>query len=397
MSGGIGGASVRHPRCWIKIGDARIPCIAASVRRSAKRGSDTFSAHLSITQTERFGFGLAEWTDFDPRDVSVIFASAIGGGDERVMMTGQVDEPQVRLINMTVDISGRDKSASLTEKRRREKFANQKTKDIVEKVAKAHKLKAEVNVPDEGSDFAGKTYDQDAAHLILNRTDWEVLDDLAEREGCRWYVDGDTLRFEPDDQTNGTYAVHWYPPNTQAAYADANVLDIALKRNMSAARKHKVTVKSWHHRSRKLFRAEAEMPGVGEALEYEDHHSGRTQTQVEKLAKSRLKSATRHELGVVIHAPGDLTVDVRQKLTLTGTGTIYDQDYDIDGVDFDISWGSGFEMNIQATGAKKGREMSAKTSVKGGKASTAEGPATKTVPLPPERPAGLGGTGGTLV
>jgi hypothetical protein len=47
-------------------------------------------------------------------------------------------------------------------------------------------------------------------------------------------------------------------------------------------------------------------------------------------------------------------VDVRQKLNLSGTGTIYDQDYDIDGVDFDIEWGEGFLMNIQGTGAKQG-------------------------------------------
>ena len=61
MTGGIGGgATVRHPRCWIEIAGARIPCINASAHRSAKRGSDTFSALLSITQTERFGFGLAE-------------------------------------------------------------------------------------------------------------------------------------------------------------------------------------------------------------------------------------------------------------------------------------------------------------------------------------------------
>lgn len=132
------------------------------------------------------------------------------------------------------------------------------------------------------------------------------------------------------------------------------------------------------------------MPGVGDALEYEDHHSGRTQAQVEKLAKSRIKNATRHELGVVIHAPGDLSVDVRQKLTLTGTGTIYDQSYDIEGVDWDIGWGSGFEMNIQATGAKQGREAKTTTSAKGGSSVTSGGPATKTVPLPPVRPAGIG-------
>jgi hypothetical protein len=94
--------NVRHPRCWIEIGGVRIRCISASVQRRAKRESDTFSAQLSITETARYGFGLAEWTDFDPQDVSVIMSSALDGSDERVMITGQVDMPGVNLLDMTV-------------------------------------------------------------------------------------------------------------------------------------------------------------------------------------------------------------------------------------------------------------------------------------------------------
>jgi hypothetical protein len=391
MSSGIGGAQVRYPRVWLKIGGARMPCISAHVHRSGKRRSDTFDCELSITETERYGFGLAEWTDFDPQDATVIMSAAADGSDEREMLTGLIDMPSVSLKEMTVSVQGRDKSASLGEKQRREKFSNQKTKDIVEKVAKDHKLTAQVQLPDEGGEYAGKQYDQDTAHLALNRTDWELLDDLAEREGCRWYVDGKTLYFEPDDQSNGAYDVVWQPPGTAEAYTVANVLDIALKRNMTAGRPIKHSVSSVHHRLRKVFRAEASIPGVGDVLAYQDDHPGRTQKQVERLAKSRAKSLARHELGVVIRAPGDLSVDVRQDLNLSGTGTIYDQKYDIDGVDFVIEWGEGFGMSIQATNAKKGRDVTATTQSWGGKSVNQNGPATKTVPLPPQRPAELGG------
>lgn len=388
-----GGANVRHPRCWVEIGGARIPCLKAEVQRRSRRRADTFTVELSITLTERYGYGLDRWTDYEPEDVSVIMASAVDGSDERVMMTGLVDKPEVRLADMTVTLSGRDKSASLIERRRNEKQANQKPEDIVRKIAKDHGLTAEVNLPS-ASDFAGKTYDQDTAHLILNRTDYEVLSDLAEREGCRWYVDGDTLYFEPDDQANGAFNLIWQPPGTQAAYTVANVLDLSLGRNMSAARPHTMRVKSWHHRSRKLFKAESTIPGVGAPIEYEDHHSGRNQAQVEKLAKARAKNAARHELGIVAHCPGDLSVDVRQKLNLSGTGTIFDQDYDVDAVDFDITWGEGFTMNVQANAAKRGRDVSVTGSSIGGKSVNQDGPATKTVPLPPTRPGGTadGGT-----
>lgn len=367
-----------------------MPCLSAQVQRSARRGSDAFSAVLSITMTEVFGFSLAEWCDFEPRDVSVIFST--GPGAERVMMKGLVDIPQVKLVDMTVLLNGRDKSGSLTEKRRNEKFNNQKTQEIVEKVAKAHKLTPKVMLKSQGADFAGKIYNQDTAHLALNRTDFELLSDLAEREGCRWFVDGDNLHFQPDDQHQGSYQVRWYPPRTRAAYAQANVLDVELRRNMPASRPHKMTLKSWHHRERKLFRAVSEVAGVGDPIEYEDHHSGRTQQQLERLAGSRLKSAIRHELGLGIRGPGDLSVDVRQQLDFSGTGTVYDQTYEIDIADFDMSWRGGFNMVLSATSAKQGREPKTTGSSRGGKSVNADGPATKTVPLPPNRPAGLGGT-----
>lgn len=398
MSAGVGGSTpVRYPRIWLVINGSRMPCLSGHVHRSAKRQSDSFEVELAITATEQYGFGLAEWTDFDPQDATVIMSAASDGSDEREMITGTIDMPAVSLKEMTVSVQGRDKSASLGEKQRQEKFSNQKTAEIVQKVAKDHKLTAQIQLPDEGGEYAGKQYDEDTAHLILNRTDWELLDDLAEREGCRWYVDGKTLYFEPDDQSNGSYDVVWQPPGTAEAYTVANVLDIALKRNMSAARPIKHSVRSAHHRLRKVFRAEASIPGVGDVLAYEDHHPGRNQKQVERLAKARAKSIARHELGVVIKAPGDLSVDVRQDLNLSGTGTIYDQKYDIDGVDWVIDWGEGFGMTIQGKSAKQGRDVTATTQSWGGKSVNQNGPATKTVPLPPQRPASLGGTGGVSV
>lgn len=391
---GAGGGAVRHPRCFVEIGGVRLRAMEAEVQRTAKRGCDTFQAKLSITHTSALGFDLDAWTDFEPQDVSVLMSSALGGADERVMIIGRVDMPAVSLKDHTVTISGRDLGAGLTEKRRNEKFPNHDVKQIVEKIAKDHGLQAQVST--QGGGFAGKKYEQDTAHLVLNRTDFETLSGLAEREGARWFVDGRKLFFEPKNQTTGEYPIYWYPPGTLKPYLVANVEDLTLKRNMSAARPHRVRIKSWHHRSRKLFDAISEIPGVGAPLHYEDHHSGRNEEQVKKLAKSRMESATRHELGIDFRAPGDLSVDVRQRCPLTGTGTIFDQAYEIDSVTFDMGWTAPFEIICTAVAAKEGREASEpKVSSKGGKATTTNGPAVTRVPLPPQRPAEFGGGGGT--
>ena len=97
---------------------------------------------------------MPQWADWDPdQDVSVVMSSAFGGGDQTVMITGKVDLPVLTMETQTVSLSGRDKSGSLTEKKRNQKFQNQKASDIVSTIAKDHGLNPVI--ADTG-DFAGK-------------------------------------------------------------------------------------------------------------------------------------------------------------------------------------------------------------------------------------------------
>jgi hypothetical protein len=93
---------------------------------------------------------------------------------------------------------------------------------------------------------------------------------------------------------------------------------------------------------------------------------------------------------VTIEMPGDLTCDVRQTLTLSGTGTIYDQDYEIDGVDFEMSWDSGFLMTIEAKSPKAGRTASSSTSA--AKTSSTPGTVKEAGAVGPTGPSGQSGT-----
>jgi phage protein D len=342
--------TVRYPRCWLSVNGAMIPCIKAEVCRKSKRASDTFSATLSITEATKYGITLQEWADWQPVDVSVVMSSAFGEADRQVMVTGKVDKPEIHWTEMHVSVSGRDKSASLTEKKRNQKFQNKKASEIVSEIAKDHGLTAVVT---DTGDHAGKKYDADLTHLVLNRSDYEVISDLAEREGYRWFVDGTSLYFEPKETQSDVFAVHYTPP-TPDAYATGNIIELTTSRNMTAARPQKVTVKSWHHRDKKAYQAEADADGVGDPVEYEHHHNLRSQDQVEKLAKSRLHNAKRHDCSVSIRMPGDLNLDVRQKLQLFGTGTIYDQTYDIDELRFVMGWGEAFTMHISSKAPKGG-------------------------------------------
>lgn len=388
--------TVRYPRPWLVLPDADLICIGATVTRTGKRQTDTFAAELSITAAARYGYPLERWADWDPVDVSILMGVAPDGSDLRQMITGRVDVPNISLSTMRVTIQGRDKSASLIESKRSEKFVNQKPKEIGQKIAEAHKLT--LNFTGD-ADFAGKKYTQDFAHLVLNTTDWQVLSQICDQIGYRWYVDGSTLYMEPKSEGSQGFDLIWVPPE-EGDPAYANISDLTLRRNMSAARPIETQVRSWHHRSRKIFSGKANIDGKGDPLIYVDDHSGKTQAQVDALAKARARDAARHELGISWTGPGDLSIDVRQPCNLSGTGTIFDQAYATEQIVWTMREDEPFHMVVDATAAKTGRDPDG---AEGGSASgvgtgaQTQGPPApiQNAPLPPQRPAGLGGgTGG---
>ena len=345
----------RAPRCYLRIGGVKVACESATVKLKSTRSGNTFSAVLAVGETRKAGFDYAEWADYQPADVTVVMSSALNFGDEKDMITGKIDKPEIDWFTGKVSVSGRDKTGELTEKKRSQKFQNQKTDEVVKTIAGDHGLS--VSGADGGLDFAGKIFKDDTVHLTVNRTDFEIISDLAEREGYRWYVQGTTLYFEPKEQdASGVYQVQFTPPGAGGSIGTGNILALRTWRNMTAAKPHEVNVRSWHHEEKKLYSGKATAGGVGsDTAVMEHHHNGRNDEQSEKLAKSRLANAIRHDCNVSIHTAGDLDIDPRQKLQLTGTGTIYDQVYDIDTVELHIDWGAGFTMDIESKAAKQGR------------------------------------------
>lgn len=347
-----GSSNLNAPKAWLVVNGISIPCEAATVTRKSERTADTFSATILINISAALGMSLAEWADYQPGDVSVVMSTDPTGADKTTMILGTIDEPTINWLEMTVSVSGRDKSGSLSETRRSQKFQNQSSSDIVNKIASDHGLTAAATSL---SAFAGKIYTQDTVHLTLNRSDHEILSDLAEREGFRWYVDQNTLYFEPKTSQANSFALKWCPPGVVAPYGVASFSDLRTSRNMTAAKPHRMNVNSWNHKDKQKYAGTASAGGIGDPITIDHQHNGKTQAQADALAASRIKSATRHECTILAQCPGNLTVDARQSLPLSGTGTIFDQTYEIDSVEFDFISGGGLTMSIEAKTAKAGR------------------------------------------
>ncbi len=344
---------VRAPRCWVQIGEAQVPAVKVSVTRKSTRNADTFSAELAITATTAYGFDMAAWADWDPsQDVSILISTAFDQSDVTTMVAGKIDLPVIKCSDMMVTITARDKSASLTEKRRNQKFLNQKSSEGATQIAQDNGLNPVVV---DSGDFSGKLYTDDTAHLVLNRTDYETMNRFAEREGFRWYVEGDNLYFEPKTSDTTVYPIFYCPPGTAAPYAVGNCTELTLSKNSTAARPHNVNASGWHHGKKKLYKATAAASGSGDPVDINLYYNGNTQDQLQKKAAAHLKDRIRHELSIEVQLPGDLAIDPRMQAGLTGTGTIFDQTFDIDTIEFEVGWDDGFDMTVTAKAAKQGR------------------------------------------
>jgi phage protein D len=334
---------------FLSIAGQSIPCASLSVTKTGKRRGDTFSATIPIDASGGFSEGF--WASQTSVEAEAIFSA---GGQAKSMVTGNVDEISIDWIDRAVHVSGRDKSSLLTESRVNKEYVNQTSAQIVQDLAKQSGLQAQVSSA-KGDDVS-KKYDIDTVHLILNRTPFEAVSILAEREGLRWFVDGNTLYFGAA-ASGGAYPIEYQPP--QSGYMSANAMRLTTKRNLVAAKTVSSTAKSWHQKDKKLYEFTAMASGQGGMLNFQMHYPGMNQQEVETLAKTRADETIRHEMCIEIQMPGDLSLNVTQQIQLSGTGTLFDQNYDIDELTFEYQSGEEGFLSMSITGKAPSQGRSA--------------------------------------
>jgi phage protein D len=358
-------SQARQPRAYLVINNQQIPCIKASVVKTSERSSDTFDVDLALDATAQLGFDAAFWAKVDSADNATVTMRAFAGDPGQTMISGAIDSIEIDWIARTISVSGRDKSAKLAENRESKEYNNQPISQIVQDIAAANGLNPVITG---GTEIAGKQGDTDTSESIMGETNFETLSNIAEEFGYRWYVDGNDLHFEPTESSSNVYQLIYRPPQPSGPPGSANFTYFTTKRNLKASKTVNVEVDSWDTDNAKLNSGKATAPGAtdGDQLNYKIEGQNLTPAQAKAAAIAKANEIIRHELALNVRTPGDLSIDVTQKLSLLGTGTLYDQQYDIDNVHFDIGYGHGhghshghghgFEMTIKTKASKKGRK-----------------------------------------
>ena len=265
-------------------------------------------------------------------------------------------------VEGTISLEGRDLTGLLIDKKSTINFVNLSSSQIAERLAEKHGLTPIVT---ETRGQVGKYYNIDSRLLFDQRSDWEVLQYLAQVEDFMVYVSNTSLVFGPSPEdsaapyTYAPYVIRWTPPMEQAAYPSANVQMLELSREKTVSRGVEVIVMSWNPKTGTRFvgywplkptdgTVDPNTVTFGDAVVHRHTVPGLTQQQCDQRAESLYKSIVQHELKLRAEMPGDVVLGINSPIQLVGTGTDYDQIYYPDSITRRMSWDGGFSMSVSA-------------------------------------------------
>jgi hypothetical protein len=340
----------RSPRARITIGGKNLTPLQWSVRLSKHQNADTFFAELSLDEAE--GFDEAFWSDTSEIDVTVSATNDVKSEAYQALLTGQIDRPQIMLRQRLVMVKGRDKTAKLIEAKVNEKWLNRTDKEIIEDLAGREGLTVQF---DADAAKSGLEYNEDRNEIASLDTSWNIIVALAKKAGCVCFVKGDVLYVQPIDADNGeVFKVDYrkWSEWAQTHSAQSNAVNIALSRDISLGSDVSVKVQSWRHKQGEAISSEIRSKGKGDSAQskkrlYQFRAPNLTKSQQDRIAKGRMKEILAHEREIDIDLPGDVALTPLRKLRLTGTGTKFDQDYILAEVLHRMDVVGGYQMSVR--------------------------------------------------
>lgn len=325
----------------------------------------TFSAIFATNADKAFS---AQW--WDARDTGMTIDLWVGvelPGAALVWTqigTGAVDTHSFSAAMTRVEAQGRDLAALMIDQRTSETFQNRSASEIVAEIAARHALTGDVTptttpVGRYWGDHTCQTRAQDSSET----TEWDLLVRIAEMEGFDLYMQGRTLHFHPAiDPESPPWVARFHPADSVQVTPVGNVHDLRMTRRFALAKPVTVVVRSFDSRSGKTVSASASFgaatrdTSIGGAhgtvrlrpTRYTYVRANLTQDQCQTMADRLLNDVVRHERAVGFSAPGDTRLDPRRMVRLDGTGTDFDQLYYIDSITKNVSFDTGFSMDVMA-------------------------------------------------
>jgi phage protein D len=352
---------VRQPRGIVKInGAAMLGWVDWTVNNNTHHQADTFRITFALSALPA-GFG-ADWWASQTSIAVEIFGGVppdpVNYTDSQLKswIYGNVDEIEFDPVAGHVLVTGRDLTALLIDTKTTEKWANQTSAQIATTLATRHGLTASVAA----TTVRAGTYFTETAQMNDSRSEWDLLTFLAAKEDFIVYVSGQTLYFQPkpDAATVTPYALNWVPAGANSAIPQFNGKTVNFRRNLTVAKGVVVIVKSTQHKKNgqaitATFPKGAKATTAGTSgskvqVYYITNQDNLTQQKADELAANRHREITRHEMKLSATLPADDLLTGQSVISVTGTGSTFDQTYFPDSVERRMSMEEGYSMTVTA-------------------------------------------------
>jgi phage protein D len=350
---------VRQPRGLIRVnGNLITGWTEFEVTSNSLYKADEFEATLSLRNAAP---GL-DWTWWASQQVLTVEIYAgvpqdptrYDANDLTQLIVGNADLVDTDPVMGTVHLTGRDNTALLIDTKTDQKYQNLTASQIATQLAEAAGLTANVTAT---TTKAGVYYNIDHVLPSTERSQWDLLTYLAQREEFTVGVSGNTLTFGPLAPDQTVYPINWIEPDP--VLPQANVPRIGFSHNLTLARDVVVKVRSWNAAQKQAFTKTATVKhksgSPGQPQTYSIVKPGLTPDQAQQLAQSMALNISLHEIRMRLdNMPGDGLPTTQQALELTGTP--YDQTFYPEKITRRFSSGS-YVMDIESKNVRPESEV----------------------------------------
>jgi len=352
----------RQPRGAVKVnGELITGWIDLEVTNNSYYSADTFRCKFSgaLLPTDRNVNWFSEQQDMFI-ELFIGFPSnpaSFVPSDLESFIYGQTDHITVDPVAYTIEVDGRDLTRVFIDTKTTQKWPNQTSSQIATALAQAHGLNTSITTT---TTKVGKYYEIDHVNMADERSEWDILTYLADLEGFKVWVRGQTLYFQPapNPSTTQPYQIV-YQVATTSGGPKANFEAARFTRALTVSRGIQVKIRSWNKKFAKGFtvsypsnvktiKVGSSTIGAGAQI-YSKTIPNLTQDQALQRAQNWYQQIVAHEMKIEgLALPGDNNVDTTSIIQLSGTGTAFDQLYYPDSIARTLNFDSGYEMTIEA-------------------------------------------------
>lgn len=273
------------------------------------------------------------------------------------IITAQLDQVEYNPTKGVIRCWGRDLAAQFLDNKTTQTYQNQTASQVATLLANKRGLKPVItNTRTKIGSYLNNNY----SSINRERTEWDLLCALAEKEGFIVYVRGKELHFEPvvKEDSQDFYLINYQSPNSTTGYHQLNAVDIQFQRNLTLAKDVEVTIRSGGTSGTVTAKVKRSVRGatkfsprasiIGQTQRYQYDVPGLTKEQALELAQKRALQISKNEKRVRITLPADNLLTINTLIKVQGTNTEYDQVYYPQTIARTMSMSEGYSMIVDA-------------------------------------------------